>query len=430
MRGKWTRRTLEEIRRLRGELARGWVVRVERAADRGRGYLSRVLSGEIQHLDVEILFCLFEHTIVDPRAFLRRLGFDVSSANPLHYLARVKEQGIRDAGLEILEAVVVDVLECSQDDPAGTSGSELGDILRELDELLYSDPAAARQRFNTLIELPDAPRSRAVLVRLLVFYAELCLSEERLGIAARSLRLALRMVTATEHARAEILRVLSRLALRHRWLPAAEDFAREATETCLLANDQPGIGKMLLARALALQGMKEPRRASMYFANSLAYLAADDWCSQASSQLGLGWCHAQLGKWDQARQDLERAKAAHRMKTGPSWIKILRLRGDIAVEQGDLEVAEELLRAVVGLSEHARPLDRTLSILQLARVLFLRRKPHELTRLAHDMLRLLMPLGSNEKASAVVAELITAIEAGKVTLELLDESQRQLEEAP
>lgn len=428
MRGKWTYRALEEIRRLRGELARGWVIRVEKAADRGQGYLSRILSGEIQRLDIEMLFCLFEHAVLDPRAFMRRLGFDVSSANPLHYLSRVKGQGVHDAGLEILEAAVAVLAERPQPEDALSDG--LSEVFAELDELLFSYPTAARRRVDELLKSSSVLRSRLVLVKTMVFYAELCICEERLGVAARSLRLALGVIDSTEHARAEILRVLCLLAVRHAWLPVGEDFVREATELCLLADDRPGIGKMLLTRAVILRSMKEPRHASSYFKKSLDYLADDDWCSRALSHQGSGWCHAQLGQWGEARQALEQAAAGHRTKMGKVWNKILWLRGDVTLEQGDLVAAEEILRAVVeGLSEDACPLDRTLGILQLARVLFLLQEPDELVKLAPKMIRLLTPLQDNEKASAAVAELITAIEAGKVTVKLLDESKRQLEEA-
>lgn len=430
--GKWTHRALEEIRRLRYELQRGWVTAVDAKAHHGQGYLSRVLSGKIQRLDVETLFCIMEHPLVDARELLRRIGFDLSAPNPVHYLGRIPQLKPADPLLVKLEEAVQAWslgAHVTREEPVDRGSVEaLLSELRAIDELRFSDSPSAWQRLVDLTSSRawvDAPE---VVIQALGVYGSIKRVQGRLGSAARALRLALEHGGDSPAVRASLLQRVAYLVAHRGWWAAAAELAQQAINAYVLADDRRGIGESLVDRAMMLVYLQRLDEGRQAYLSSLRYLPASARRNRTAALHGLGWIHLQTGQLETAQELLHKAIELLSEQSGSNWAKLVWLQGEIYLKQQNLAAAEEALRqSSAAFSDREDPVDLATVQLQLAEVLMLRGRTVEVYDLAKDMIRLLTPFNNHRLAGALILEFVNAAEKRQITLALVERIRREFQ---
>lgn len=423
MRGKWTRLIVGEIRRLRDTLRRGWIGEVEEDAGRAVGYLSRVLSGEVPRLDVELLFCLFDRCILDPRELLRKLGFDLTF-NPHSYLRRIRHQGVGDPEIAALEMTIEHVRDTENDVPC----PELLQELAAIDTLRFSDVGAAASRTSSIIPPVAESGSSSLVIQTLGVLGSVRRVQGKFGLAARAYHLAFENAEPFSAERARLLERLAYLLANHGWLHAAEDSAAAAIEGFTLLHDQESLGKALITRAVMLRRMGAIEKTHAFYLSSLRYLPEQEWIYRFTAYQDLARCEWELGRLEEAQRYLTLAKEAHQTQTGLNWLKVWWVQSIIALKQGNFADAEQYGRIVVsGFDDETDPVDVALGSLHLAKTLLLRQKLDEITVLSRSMMRLLTPLKRNQVASALIAKFIKTAQAGQITLRFLERISRSLE---
>lgn len=424
MSGKWTYRVLNEIRRLRRDLPRGWVTEVDSRAQHGQGYLSRILSGKIKRLDVETLFCLLEHPLVDAREFMNRIDLDLSAPNPHYYLDQIRGPRSKDHLLEILQQRAQAFLSGSMHETSSMSAA-LNELFA-IDELRFSDHGAALSRFSHLLDRGAPWGSREWMVRALAVFTSLRRTQGRCGAAARSLKLAFELSADLPHCRANLFQRMTYLAANQGWWATASEFAQQAREAFVYLDNREGIGESLVDQAIMAVYLSRLDEAKKCYSSALKYLPERSSRNRTAALHGLGWIEMQRGHLAEAEEHLRAAMTFYKGEKGGNWAKIVWLQGEIFLQKRDFAGAEEAFReSIESFSLHDDPYDFALVALQLAEVLLLSGRAAEVDQIAQLMIRLLTPFQNNHLAGALILEFVQAAEQQRVTLKQLEKIRNQ-----
>ncbi len=435
------RRVLEELAVERASHGYGSAAAIDRRMNKGKGYLGRVLRGEV-NLHVDTMFEALEAVEADlADFFVRVVGTRV---RPSRLLQRLERQGAGDRPAilvfceRMLAGETVEIVEKVAVEP---SAAVLEAELERLDEERFSDPAGAEQEAEVvvavaarrLLQRPDGS-SRVLLARALGVLAPFYRAAARFAPAARCLRLGLGLCADPAPRDKELQRVRAELLQRVCYLlgdqgdyRVAAEVARLAADAWVLLDDRAGIGKALADRAIMLGQAGETDAAVEVFLSSLKYLPEEAWVNRCSVYQGLGWIYALRGEIDEANKWAERTTAAHQTREGLNWYRLVWLEGEIALDRGQPDAAQrKLAEARAGFSDKGNPFDVAVVSLRLAKALFLAGELGEMQGLAAEMLCLLKPLGKHPIASAAIHEFTRATLTGEVTVELLDRASDQV----
>ncbi len=435
------RRVLEELAAERASHGYGRAAAIDRRMNKGRGYLGRVLRGEVS-LHVDTLFEALEAVEADPADFFARtVGARV---RPDRLLRRLERQGggegsaVLDRCERLLAGGMVEAEDAAEVEP---SVIELEAELVRLDEERFSNPAGAEKEAEAAVEAaarrlarrPDK-ESHGLLARALGVMAPFYRAGARFATAARCLRLGLRLCAERAPSDRELQTVRADLLQRVCYLLGDQGDYRVAAEVARLAGDiyvlldhRPGIGKTLVDRAIMLNHSGQAEAAIEAYLNSEQYLPEDAWVYRCSAYQGLGWIYAHRGALDEAQRWVEETAAAHKTRQGLNWWRLVWLEGEIALDRGQLDDARRTLsKARTGFTDKGNPFDVALVSLRLAKALFLAGELRQMQALAAEMLCLLKPLEKHLIAGAAIQEFTRAALTGKVTAELLDRACEQV----
>jgi tetratricopeptide (TPR) repeat protein len=252
----------------------------------------------------------------------------------------------------------------------------------------------------------------------------------RFGLAARGLRLAFRLCEARglASARANLLQRTCYLVGDQGEYDLAVELARRSSDEYLMLNDRAGLGKALVVRAVMHNLAGSWDAAIKAYELGLEYLPKGSWISRWSCYQGLARIYTILGRIGDARLAVDKAAQNHQTSSGQNWWRLVWLKGDIALEEGDVESAEGLFReAREGLAALGNPFDVALVSLRLAKALFMAGRIPEIRALAAELMCLLKPLEKHKVAAGAVYEFVGAALAGEVAVELLDNIYRKIE---
>jgi ATP/maltotriose-dependent transcriptional regulator MalT len=164
------------------------------------------------------------------------------------------------------------------------------------------------------------------------------------------------------------------------------------------------------------------------YERSLQDLPEKDWIWRVTTFHGLGHIHMHLGKLRQARQYCRQAEEAHHTREGQNWYKLLSLKGEVALAEGDSQTARRTLHIVRdAFSQGDNPFELALVSISLAKACLLAGDHAAVQTIAAEMMQLLRPLQRHKLASGAIYELIRAALSGRVTQGILDKVSRALE---
>lgn len=434
-----TRRVLRELAAERASHGHGEAASIDRRMNKARGYLSRILRGDLS-LQVETLFEALEVLEVDAADFFGRVTGTRVSADRL--LRRLERRAASD-GPSLLDrfeiTVASDRIEVMHGFDGRPEALNLSESLRDLDEELFSYPDRALRSAEDVLRaalhgLEDDPVTENVdlFCRALGALAAAYRVHARFGSAARCLRIGFRLceaqgLTAT---RADLLLRTCYLLGDHGEYDLAVELARQASDSCLFRKDREDLGRALVVRAIMHNLAGDWTAAIEAYNLGLEYLPEEIWIGRWSCYQGLGRIYTEQGSLEDARHAVGQAATTHRTSAGQNWWRLIWLQGDIALKEKDFESAELLLReARGGLLDLGNPLDVALVSLRLAKALLMAGRVAEMRTLAAEMMRLLKPLEKNRIAGGAVYEFTCAALTGEVTVHLLDSIYKKLEES-
>ena len=442
---------LAEERSLHGH---GSAALIDHRLGKSEGYVGRLLRGEIG-LQVEMLGLALEALDVDPAEFFTRaVGARLVPVRVLRRLERLclDRDGGRGAFLDPsllrrIERVAEELPDVAE---AGGKGvgrhrvsqeaeTELDQTLARLDEICFSEPAAAVSRGLEQLErrlrrieegtLGRCSRERVQLARFLGVVASIERLESRYRSSAGGLRRALELLAGTGYGvtEAEILQRATYLIADQGDHAVAFEVIRQAGELYVLHRYLPGLGQVLIQRAVLHGQAEQWEMAHDSFKAGLEYLQDAPWIWKFSAYQGLGIVELKMDRVEAAMVWARRAATEHRTRRGQNWWRLQWLEGEIARCRGDLETAEQALRrARSGFSTRSNPLDVAVVTLDLAQVLLMGNRMLDVQALAAEMMGLLRQFQRHRMASAALHELARASLTGEVTLGLIRRIGRRL----
>lgn len=442
---------LAEERSLHGH---GNAALIDHRLGKSQGYVRRLLRGEIG-LQVDMLVRALDVLDVDPADFFTRavgtglvplrvlrrlerlcLDYDLGRGALLDrpLLRRLERVATEPTASTAADAEVVTEAE-EGNTPAGSrppAGGSTDESLRRLDELCFSEPSAAASRALEQVERRlrrletkggAAPAGERIgLARSLGVVASIERLESRFRAAASGLRIALDLLAGTGSGlgEAEILQRSAYLVADQGDHAVAFEIVRQSGELRMLYRDLPGLGQVLVQRAVLLGHRQEWALSMKTFTAALEYLQEDPWIWRFSALQGLGIVAMKLGDLERASVWARRAAAAHRARRGQNWWRLMWLEGELARCRGDLRTAEQLLRrARDGFSTRSNPLDLAVVTLDLAQVLLMEDRVADVRALVAEMMGLLRQPLRHRMASAALHELARASLTGEVTQVLI-----------
>ncbi len=432
-----TQKVLRELAAERASHGHGEASLIDRRMNKAKGYLGRIIRGDLG-LTVETLFEALEVLEVDPADFFGRVtGARVCPDRLLRRLERRAANG----GPSVLDRFEIMVAEDSIEVSAGFDDpppiDDLAGHLDGLDEELFSYPKKALKSAEAAVlasvhrlGVESGRENLEFVCRALGALAATYRVQARFGPAARSLRIGFRLCEAGElrKTRAELMLRTCYLVGDQGEYELAVELARRATDTYLRLRDDEGLGKAFVVRAVMDNRRADPASAIEGYLLGLEYLSETLWYGQCACFHGLARIYAAQGVLEDARYFVAKAVEVHRTEVGQNWLRLVWLRGDIALEIKDFESAERLFRkASAGFSELEHPLEIALVSLRLAKTLLMANRIAELRTLAAEMMRLLKPLERHKIAASVVYEFTCAALKDQVSMKLLDSLCRKLE---
>jgi tetratricopeptide (TPR) repeat protein len=440
---KMSRRVLQELAQERASHGFGAAAVIDRRLGKCEGYLSRVLRGELG-LHIDTLFQALEALGADPADFFgRAVGV---RARPERLLRRL-DRRIRRLPASVLRVQRFVTGELEEEPPPEwkvLAPGKLRNRLERLEERRFIDPRLVMEPAEELLVdtlrraehegLEEARESGTLelLCGVLGLRASLYRVEAKFDLAARCLRIALELSLRDRlhRVRPDLLQKTCYLFADQGEYQLAIELASQACEGFLLINDLPGVGKALASRAIMHKYLGDSAAAVQSYEASLSYLPEKAWQSRVAAYQGLAWIHLDRGETAHAEFLVGRAEDIMRIKDGPNWGKLIWLRGEIALRQGDAERAEEIFRSVrERFGELGDPFELALISLRLARALLHSGKVEEVQRIASEMITLLRPLQENKVAAAAIQEFTRAALTGQLTSDLLDRAGAEISRA-
>jgi len=441
---KMNRRVLQELAQERASHGFGAAAAIDRRLGKSEGYLSRVLRGELG-LHLGTLFQALEALGADPADFFgRAVGV---RARPERLLRRF-DRRIRRLPASVLrvQRFVTGELE-EESPPPGwklLAPGKLRNRLERLEERRFIDPRPVMEPAEELLVdtlrraehegLEEARESGTLelLCGVLGLRASLYRAEAKFDLAARCLRIALELSLRDRlhRVRPELLQRTCSLFADQNEYELAVELASQACEGFLLLHDLSGVGKALVSRAIMHKYLGDSAAAVQAYEAALEYLSENARHYRVAAYQGLAWIHLDRGEMAHAEFLVGRAEDVMRIKDGPNWGKLIWLRGEIALRQGDAERAEEIFRSVrERFGELGNPFDLALISLRLARALLHSGKVEEVQRIASEMITLLHPLQGNKFAAAAIQEFTRAALTGQLNSDLLDRAGAEISRA-
>ena len=429
-----SKRLLRALAEERSSHGHGAAAAIDERLGRSQGYMGRVLRGEIG-LQVEMLFQVLDVLDTDPADFFNRaVG---TRMVPERILARIERSNpeFPSALLDRAEAL------CGQRFTFSGSQRYSAEYGRDTqdDFLRFSDPRRAMQQAvqaltHSLERFEHEPGLETVqgLCRALGVHGSADRVRSRFAPAARALRIALTLARRhrLDHVHAQLLQRSCFLVADQGEYPLALEFSRRAGDRYLLLADTVGMARAMVDRATMHTHCGESEQAIQCFERSLQDLPEEDWIWRFATFLGLGHIYLNSGDLQRAWDFCRKAEEVHCTRQGQNWLKLLLLKGHIALAEGDLQTAREILFNVrETFRQSDNPFELALVSISLAKACLLAGDHAAVQQVAAEMTQLLRPLQRHKLASSAIYELVRAALSGQVTQDILDKVSRALKKS-
>ena len=400
-------RLLDQEIRSRGK---GAISRADRAAGFQRGWWqNRVKAG---NLSVDHLFKVLDHLGLNPSKFVRRVmrsdaSFDLD-----------RPRGVKPS------LVIAAENRFEQNQEGRGVGSRW---LETLDELRYQDPehvVATAEWHLDHVELELLPQFLGVTGS--AWRLMLCLDEAEHAIQAGikiakdrqehavlgNLLQRLSYVAADQGDREEALRLAEKAALIFLRIGRWEDVAKATVEQGIWLFYLDRFSESFEAHSAALKQL--PKECPMYRSAAFQYLGLNS--------RSLGWHKEAIRYLNQAESEAEHGGICDWSKNKLNW-----LRAQILVDLGELDVAIELLSAIVEAFRNSHLGDAVLATCDLVRAHLLHNQPEFAYLTATSMKTLVEPLRRHKVISAAIADLLRSGQMG-LTLALVETVTSRIED--
>lgn len=426
----------------------GSAAEIDQKLGKSEGYLGRVLRGEIG-LQLDTLGQVLDVLGVEPAEFFGR-ALGAATFSPQRMICRSRGALVGPPLSAATEEMLKRVRVLIQNSAIGQSNvpdetrghGELDEFHRQLerlDEIQFSDPAAAMAQDRTILpaiidraeRLPDSDSHR-LLARALGISSSIDrrAAHFRSAVAKLDLAFSLNQQVQSLVGRAELVHWGAYLVADQGEYSAALELAKQASDLHMQCHDLPGVGKTLLQRAAFRYYLRDFEGAEQNYEAGLLYMPDSAWRWRIAAYQGLGFVHLEQGDLVSARRCADRATAEHRTRQGPNWWKLLWLQGELGMREGNWGTAERFFdQARMGFYRQENPFEVALISLRLAKIYLRTARLEDIRRLASEMMGLLYPLNKHPVAFSALHEFTRAALTGNVTHTLLDEIFADLEQS-
>ena len=421
------RKVYRELDRLLDAAGHGAISRIQTAAGVGASYLrdqrARLAAGREQGYDFVGLLRILRALGVDRRVFFDRV---YGSLEPIEVL-KLETRQIGEPPQIVAE--VRDLLRAEGWQPL----PEVPRPIRDLDAHRYQDANEARViAHGELVKVAAGLSPRSWGVPLLAVYGSALRMTDDYDQAQQALMAALEIAES-----ADDLSTLGDLLQRLAYVIADGadyrrplELAERATECYLQSGDLNSVGKTFVDRGLWLYKLGHLEKAIRMQHRALEHLKDDKYQNRFTALQGLGLYHREIGEPQNAQEYAVRARELA-PKLG-AWLvsNLLWLEARLAVDLGEYEEAEGLLRETVSVFIPISTVAAALATTELVRVLLLQGRPDEAHATAKTMARFIDPLEDRSQIAAAVAlDLVLCGQAGRgISLALIDRVSETLEQ--
>jgi len=204
----------------------------------------------------------------------------------------------------------------------------------------------------------------------------------------------------------------------------------QACSMFIMGHNLEKIGQTLVDRGNMYFYLGELATSKHYYMSALAYIPEDLWTYRFSTYQCLGFVSLKQEELDDAEKYADLATRQHRTREGLNWWRLVWLRGEIALQKGELGLAEStFLQVSENFLDQEIYIDAALVSLRLAKTYLISGDLKKMKAVSSCMVKLMDSLKEDNRiARSTLQEFIRLALVEEITEDFLDRAHESLQE--